>query len=76
MFYQLEVASVVNIENRKASENFYTLQENDLEFLSNGLGEGLVKVVRHYKLGIIYEDKVLNRQEMEPLIQPVYRLHI
>jgi len=61
--------------NCKAHKTLFTLQENDLEFLSNGLGERLVKVVRREKLGI-YEDKVLNGQEMEPLIQRLYTLHI
>jgi hypothetical protein len=75
IFYQLEVISVTNIGNCNAHKTLFTLQENDLEFLSNDLGERLVKVVRHQKLGI-YEDKVPNRQEMEPHIQLLYSLHI
>ena len=61
--------------NCNAHKTLFTLQENDLEFLSSELSERRVNVVRRKKLGF-YEDKVLNKQEMEPLIQLLYRLHI
>ena len=56
--------------NCKANKALFTLQENDL---STDLGKRLVTVVRHKKFGY-YEYKVLNRQEMEPLIQLLYSI--
>jgi hypothetical protein len=57
IFYQLEVASVLNMGNCNTHKTLFTLQVNDVKFLSSGLGERLMKVVRHRKLGI-YADKV------------------